>query len=70
MRLLESEDCLEWAERKAGDIARGEADGDGDRRDEKRRSNGCSEVGRCGRSELCEIGKLLPGEESAEPYCR
>jgi hypothetical protein len=50
--VLESEDCRECMERKAGDEARGEACGDGESREEKRRSNGCKEVGRCGLREL------------------
>jgi hypothetical protein len=66
-RLLDNEDCLECADRKAGDDARGDASGEGDRREEKRRSNGWREVGRCGRRELCDTGTLLPGEDSLEP---
>jgi hypothetical protein len=50
--LLDREDCLEWADRNAGEEARGDASGEGDSREEKRRSNGCNEVGRCGRKEL------------------
>jgi hypothetical protein len=34
-KLLESEDCLECANRKAGNAALGDASGDGKRRDEK-----------------------------------
>lgn len=51
-RLLDKDDCLECADRKAGDAARGDARGEGESREEKRRSNGCNEVGRCGRKEL------------------
>jgi len=65
--LLDRDDCLECADRKAGDAARGDASGEGERREEKRRSNGCSDVGRCGRSELCDTGTLLLGEDSLEP---
>jgi len=61
------EDCRERGERKAGDCPLGEANGEGDRREEKRRSKGCSDAGRCGLSELCETGTLLVGEEMAEP---
>lgn len=39
-RLLDTEDCRECAERKAGDAPRGDAKGEGDRRAENRRSNG------------------------------
>jgi hypothetical protein len=67
-RLLDIEDCRECGERKAGEEARGDASGEGESREEKRRSNGWSEVGRLGRRELCETGMLLPGEESLEPY--
>jgi hypothetical protein len=67
-KLLESEDCLECADRKAGDNARGVESGDGDSREEKRRSKGCNEVGRCGRRELCDNGTLLPGEDNLEPW--
>jgi hypothetical protein len=66
-RLLDIEDCRECEERKAGEEARGDASGEGESREEKRRSNGWSEVGRLGRRELCEMGMLLPGEESLEP---
>jgi hypothetical protein len=50
------------------EVARGVANGEGDSRAEKRRSKGCKEVGRCGRREVYEAGRLLPGEESIEPW--
>lgn len=66
-RLLDIDDWRECGERKAGDWTRGDDKGDGERREEKRRSKGCKDVGRCGRSELCDTGTLLPGEERPEP---
>lgn len=68
-RLLDTEDCRECEERKAGlETMRGDASGEGESRAENRRSKGWSEVGRWGRRELCEAGTLLPGEESREPW--
>jgi hypothetical protein len=69
-RLLDSEDCLECGDKKAGEDARGEASGEGESREEKRRSKGCNEVGRCGRRELCDTGTLLPCEDNLEPWQR
>jgi hypothetical protein len=51
-KLLDSEDCLECADKKAGDDARGDESGEGESREEKRRSKGCNDVGLWGRSEL------------------
>ena len=47
MRLLDIEDCRDLGDRNAGDEdMRGEPNGDGESLEEKRRSKGCSEVGR------------------------
>lgn len=66
--LLATEDCRECGDKNAGDWTRGDDSGEGDSRDEKRRSNGCREVGRCGRRDVCETGRLLPGEDKPEPW--
>lgn len=65
--LLEIDDWRECGDRKAGEWPRGEASGEGDSRDEKRRSNGCRGVVRCGRREPSDAGTLLPGEDNLEP---
>jgi hypothetical protein len=70
MSWLETEDWREWGDRNAGDEARGVASGEGERREEKRRSKGWSDVGRFGRREACETGTLLLGEDSREPCYR
>lgn len=62
------EDCLDRGDRKAGDEAiRGEPSGEGERRDENRRSKGWRDVGRWARKDPWEAGTLLPGEERADP---
>lgn len=65
---LAKEDCLECAFRKAGELARGDLRGDGDRRDWKRRSNG----GRGVAEPVRDLGKSsdrtsLWGEDRTEP---
>jgi len=65
--LLETDDWRECDDRKAGDWPRGEARGEGDSREEKRRSKGCKDVGRCGRREPSGGGTLLLGEDIREP---
>lgn len=67
-KLLETEDCRDLCERNAGgDAILGDPSGDGDRREENRRSNGCRD-GRWARKELCDAGTLLPGDDNMEPF--
>lgn len=61
------EDCRDLGERNAGEAIRGEPNGEGDSREENRRSKGWREVGRWERMLMYDAGTLLPGEESAEP---
>lgn len=56
-RLLDRDDWRECADRKAGDAPRGVARGDGDSREEKRRSKGC------------RAGLFARGSCSCRPRC-
>jgi hypothetical protein len=67
--VLAIEDWRECEFRKTGEIFRGACWGEGPKKEEKRRSNGCKAPGRCTRDvESREAGLLLPGEETMESY--
>ena len=65
--MLETDDCLDLGERNAGEAIRGDPRGEGESREENRRSKGWRDVGRWARRPVYDAGTLLPGEESPEP---